>query len=325
MAGMGKRMRPHTLNTPKPLLKIGGKPLVQRIVEDLIKSTNSNFTEIHFIVGDFGEEVEHRLLDIASAVGSKGFIHYQKEPLGTAHAIYCAEEYMKGEVIIAFADTLFEGNFSIDRSDEAIIWTMRVKHPENYGVVVTEKNSTITGFSEKPQTFVSDEAIIGIYYFKECERLKRKIEYLFEHKILVKGEYQLTDALALLLKDNMKIRSANIEKWLDCGNKNEFLNSAKRVLEKNNSSIKGVVKRTEIIQPVYLGNNIIIEDSTIGPNVTIEDNSEIIKSKIKNSIIYSNTKIINSEFYDSIIGNFVFIDNADGILNIGDYSSYENA
>lgn len=323
MAGMGKRMRPHTFNTPKPLLKIAGKSLVQRIVEDLTNSSNNKFEEIHFIIGDFGEEVEKELVKIATNIGTDGFIHYQEEPLGTAHAIYCAEEALLGDVIIAFADTLFVGDFSINNNDEAIIWTMRVNNPENYGVVITNEQKEITGFSEKPQYFVSDEAIIGIYYFKKAELLKRKIEILFQNKMLVNGEYQLTDALEMLLEDKISIKSANISKWLDCGNKDEFLNSAKSILIRENQKANDY-KNTKIINPVYIGENVKIKDSVIGPYVAIEDNTIVNNSSIERSIVYSNSNIENSLIKDSIIGNNTVLIKARGILNVGDFSAYEN-
>lgn len=323
MAGMGKRMRPHTLTTPKPLLKIAGKSLVQRIVEDLKKSTNLDFSEIHFVIGDFGKAVEEELIRIALEHGAKGYIHFQNEPKGTAHAIYCATGALEGEVIIAFADTLFDGDFSIGKEDEAIIWTMRVNNPENYGVVITNSSKEIIEFTEKPKDFLSDEAIIGIYFFRKAELLKRKIELLFSENLIIGGEYQLTDALELLLKDNVKIKSANIRKWLDCGNKAEFLSSAISVIKSTKTKIKAYVKGMKFIEPIYLGENVSISNSIIGPGVIIEDNSTIKDSKIERSIVFANSKIANSKISDSIIGNNCTIKNAKGNLNMGDFSTYE--
>ena len=323
MAGMGKRMRPHTLTTPKPLLKIAGKPLVQRIVLELINSSKRNFDEIHFVIGDFGGEIEKILIKIAEESGAKAYIHYQKEPLGTAHAVYCSREALKGEVMIAFADTLFKGNFNIQRNDEGIIWTMRVKNPEQYGVVITDKQRIITEFAEKPSTFLSDEAIIGIYFFKEGRLLKDKIDYLFQHKILVKGEYQLTDALELLLRSGLKIKSENIVEWLDCGNKDEFINSAMKVIDQKRSNDKEGLKDVRFFKPVYCGKDIKITDSDIGPGVILEDGCVVTGSVIKNSIIYEGSKIKDSNIEDSMIGRYSVIERGRGIFNVGDFSVYE--
>jgi len=176
MAGIGKRMRPHTLLIPKPLLKIAGKTIIERIVEDIKNSCGKIIEEVHFIIGDFGPDVEKKLIEIADKINAKGYIHYQKEALGTAHAVYCAKDGLKNEILIAFADTLFDGNFEIGTEDEAIIWTMEVKNPENYGVVTTDINNNINDFIEKPMNVISNLAIIGIYYFKNGKRLKEDIK-----------------------------------------------------------------------------------------------------------------------------------------------------
>jgi glucose-1-phosphate thymidylyltransferase len=167
MAGMGKRMRPHTLTVPKPLIPIAGKPIVQRLVEDIVKVCGEPVEEVAFIIGDFGKEVEQKLIAIAEAEGAKGSIYYQDQPLGTAHAILCAQESMKGKTVVAFADTLFKADFKLDTEQEGIIWVQKVEDPKPFGVVKLDSNGSITDFVEKPEHFVSDLAIIGIYYFKE--------------------------------------------------------------------------------------------------------------------------------------------------------------
>ena len=167
MAGMGKRMRPHTLTVPKPLVPIAGKPIVQRLVEDIAKVCHEPIEEVAFIIGDFGKEVEEKLLQIAASVGAKGSIHYQNEPLGTAHAIMCAKEALDGKVVVAFADTLFKADFKLDTSADGTIWVQQVNDPSAFGVVKLNPKNEISDFVEKPVEFVSDLAIIGIYYFKD--------------------------------------------------------------------------------------------------------------------------------------------------------------
>src|SRR6476620_2300483 len=135
MAGMGKRMRPHTLTVPKPLVPIAGKPIVQRLVEDIAKVCGEPVEEVAFIIGRFGSEVEKSLVKIAESVGAKGTIHYQDEPLGTAHAILCAQSALSGPVVVAFADTLFKADFTLDSSVPGTIWVQRVDDPKPFGVV----------------------------------------------------------------------------------------------------------------------------------------------------------------------------------------------
>ena len=165
MAGRGSRLRPHTLTTAKPLLPVAGKPIVQRLVEDIATIVGDDLSRIAYVVGEFGQDVEDMLLAVAEGQGAKGSIHYQDKPLGTAHAVLCAAEHLEGPVVVAFADTLFRADFKLDASADGVIWVNRVEDPRAFGVVQLSEDGRITDFIEKPQEFVSDLAIIGIYYF----------------------------------------------------------------------------------------------------------------------------------------------------------------
>src|ERR1700749_306503 len=220
MAGMGKRMRPHTLTTAKPLLPIAGKPIVQRLVEDILATCHEKVDDIAFIIGrSFGKEVEEHLCKVAETLGAKGKICYQDVPLGTAHAILCAGDTLTGNVFIAFADTLFKAEFSIDKNKDAIIWTQKVEDPAAFGVVKLNDKQEIEAFVEKPKDFVSDLAIIGVYYFKDGDRLKKELQRLIDNKIMLKGEYQITDAMEHMLENGVKFYTDQVHEWLDCGNK----------------------------------------------------------------------------------------------------------
>jgi len=174
MAGKGKRMRPHTLTVPKPLINVAGKPIVQRLVEDITKVCGEKVDEIAFIIGpDFGKEVEENLIKIAQSQGAKGTICYQEKALGTAHAIMCAKESISGKTVVAFADTLFKADFVMDTNQEGVIWVQGIEDPRQFGVVKVNEAGVITDFVEKPETFVSNLAIIGIYYFKDGDNLKK--------------------------------------------------------------------------------------------------------------------------------------------------------
>lgn len=325
MAGMGKRMRPHTLTIPKPLLPVAGKPIVHRLVEDIVKVCGKKVDEIAFVVGRFGEDAEKKLIEIAEKVGAKGSIHYQDEPLGTAHAVYCAKEVLDGGVVVAFADTLFKADFVLDPSKDGIIWVQKVPDPRQYGVVKLNPEGTITDFLEKPQEFVSDLAIIGIYYFSDGKKLKQEIQYLIDNNISVKGEFQLTDALENLKKKGVKFVPGQVTEWLDCGNKNETVKTNSRYLEyikdQNLVSASATITNSVIIPPVFIGEKVKINNSVIGPHVSIGNHTEISESVIRESIIQENTVIKSAVFSGSMVGNFVRLEKKPVDYSVGDYNT----
>lgn len=321
MAGMGKRMRPHTLTIPKPLIKIAGKPIVQLLIEEIGQSLNEKITDIAFVIGDFGEEVEENLKKIAIEKGAKPEIFHQHEALGTGHAIYCAEKFLKGNVIVAFADTLFKANINIDKKSDCIIWVKDVKDPSQFGVVRLNKNKEIVGFVEKPTEFISNLAIVGIYYFKEGEKLKAEIQNIIDNNIKVSNEYQLTTALENLVIKGSLMKPCKIDIWLDCGNKNATVNTNKEILKLNKikSSKNRKITNSVIIEPSFLGKNVEIENSIIGPYVSVGSNSQIKNSIVSNSIIQSNTIIEFENLKESMIGNNSSIIGKSTEYNIGDY------
>ncbi len=321
MAGMGTRMRPHTLTTPKPLLNIAGETIVERLVKEIVKVTTTKIEKIAFVIGNFGTEVEKKLCDIANNVGATPLICYQNAPLGTAHAVLCAEKALNSEVIVAFADTLFTADFTLNTQYDSIIWTKEVDNPQQFGVVKFDSNNYITDFVEKPKTFVSNHAIIGIYFFKDGENLKSELKYLIDNNINVKGEFQLTDALENMKNKKLKMKHQAVNQWLDCGNKNATLLTCSEIL-KNNNFVKNSPNNDNslIIQPVYFGKNVKIQNSIIGPYVSIEDNAEIYNAIISNTMIYSGAIVKNTIIDNSMIGNYAKIESKPNDLNISDYS-----
>lgn len=329
MAGMGKRMRPHTLTIPKPLLPIAGKPIVQRLVEDITKIANEKVEEIAYIIGEsFGEETEKNLKDIAASLGAKGTIYYQDEALGTAHAILCATPSLNGKVIVAFADTLFKADFVLESEKDGIIWVQKIEDPRAFGVVKVDANNVITDFIEKPEVFVSDLAIIGIYYFKDGAYLRNELQYLIDNNIKEKGEYQLTNALENMKKKGTKFSPGAVTEWLDCGNKDATVYTNKRILEFNKNenliSDKAEIIDSVILQPCYIGDNVKISGSVIGPYASISKESVIKDSIIKNSIIQASAKIKNSHLDNSMVGNNVELNGTSHQVSIGDFTTVNN-
>lgn len=329
MAGMGKRMRPHTLTVPKPLIPIAGKPIVQRLVEDIVKVCGSTVEEVAFIIGPtFGKAVEDQLLEIARSVGAKGSISYQETPLGTAHAILAAGHALDGPVVVAFADTLFKADFTLDTSADGTIWVQRVEDPRPFGVVKLSDDGAITDFVEKPEHFVSDLAIIGIYYFKDGAYLKRELQYLLDNDIKDKGEYQLTNALENMKNKGTRFIPGRISEWLDCGNKDATVFTNQRYLEylqeREGAALvdpSAVLEDAVLIPPVYIGKGAVIKRAVVGPHVSVGGMSVIEDSIIKNSIVQTNTRIVGSVITNSMLGNFVTYTGRPKDLSLGDYNT----
>jgi glucose-1-phosphate thymidylyltransferase len=327
MAGKGSRLRPHTLTVPKPLICVAGKPIVQRLVEDLAASYNGKIDEVAFITGDFGAQVEAELISIANGINAKGVIYKQDTPLGIAHAIGCAAPSLSGNLIVAFADTLFRANFHFNPNEEGIIWTQKVEDPSSFGVVKIDMENVITDFVEKPQHFVSNLAIVGIYYFRDGDLLRQEIDYLVENDIKLRGEYQLTSVLEnMKSKHNVRFRTAQINEWIDCGNKDAVIHANERILEiKQHEKLlsnSAFITNSVIIPPCFIGENAIITDSVIGPYVSVGNKTTIKESVIMKSVIGDETVIKDATMFNSMIGNFVEYKGNKSELSISDYSKY---
>ncbi|MBC7642012.1 MAG: nucleotidyltransferase family protein [Flavobacterium sp.] len=330
MAGRGSRLRPHTLTVPKPLIPIAGKPIVHRLVEDIAGVINQTIDEIAFIIHkDFGTQVEKDLIAIAEKLGSKGTIYYQNEALGTAHAIMCAKESMSGPIVVAYADTLFRADFTLDTTADSVIWVKQVEDPSAFGVVKLNEQNQIIDFVEKPKDFVSDLAIIGIYYFKSGETLRAELQYLLDNNVVKGGEYQLTDGLENMKIKGMKFVPGKVDEWMDCGNKNVTVETNTRLLgflQKDgqnlvSSNIKN--ENSTIIQPCFIADDVILINATVGPNVSLGIGCHVLDSKIKNSLIQNHSHIKNANLNNAMIGSHASFDGNFTSISIGDYSILE--
>jgi glucose-1-phosphate thymidylyltransferase len=329
MAGRGSRLRPHTLTTPKPLIPIAGKPIVQRLVEDIVHICgNQNVEEIAFVIGDFGAEVEQQLVAVAEGLGAKGSIYYQDKPLGTAHAILCAAPSMDGELVVAFADTLFRADFSLDHNADGVIWVKQVDNPKAFGVVELAADGTINNFVEKPQEFISDLAIIGIYHFKNGGVLRDELQYLLDNDIKDKGEYQLTNALDNMKNKGMKFKPGTVDAWMDCGNKEVTLDTNNRMLDYLNGSaeLRGSninLEKSVIIEPCYIGNNVTLRNATVGPHVSLGSGTVVENATVQKSLVQHDTVIKNINLNNSMLGANVVVDGSFTSLSLGDFCRME--
>ena len=332
MAGRGSRLRPHTLSVPKPLIPIAGKPIVHRLVEDIAKILKEPIEEIAFILGDvafFGDDVVASLEELAQGLGAKASIYRQDLPLGTGHAIMCAKESLSGPAVIAYADTLIRADFDLDPNADAVIWVKQVDEPEAYGVVKLNAANDITELVEKPAEFVSDLAVIGIYYFKEVGDLKKELQGVLDNNIQNGGEYQINDGIKAMMAKGKFFKTGSVDEWMDCGNKNVTVETNSRMLgflQAENADLvaKNVtLNNSTIVPPCFIGENVVLTNATVGPNVSLGKGSQITDSTLKNSLIQTNVKIKNANLDNAMIGNHVVFDGNFTAISIGDYSVLE--
>ncbi len=321
VAGVGTRLRPHTLTQPKVLLNVAGHPMIYYIVDELIKKKIAD--SIIFITGYKAEDIEKYL--------NKTFKYKfdyveQKEMLGLGHAVLCAKEKfdpIKNEdALIILGDTLFDVDLKdIVKSKYSAIGVKKVDDPKRFGVVETNKKGFITRFVEKPASpdvSPSNEAIVGIYLIKNSTLLFNSIEHIIKNKITTKGEYQITDAMEVMIHQNEKFVTYQVDGWLDCGKHETMLETNQYLLnkKKNKYSFKG----SKINYPVFIGKDVTLENCIIGPNATINDGCFIKNSIIENSIVDVNSHIENSIIKDSLIGKHSKVIQKQNVLSLGEHS-----
>nr|WP_314895835.1 sugar phosphate nucleotidyltransferase [uncultured Flavobacterium sp.] len=330
MAGRGSRLRPHTLTIPKPLIPIAGKPIVHRLVEDIAGVLNQHIEEIAFIIHEsFGAKVEEDLIAIAQNLGAKGTIYYQNEALGTGHAIMCAKDSLSGPAVIAYADTLIRANFDLDATADSVIWVKQVDQPEAFGVINLNEANEIVELVEKPAAFVSDLAVIGIYYFKDVAVLKNELQLVLDNNIIHGGEYQINDGIKQMMAKGMVFVPGKVDEWMDCGNKDVTVETNSRMLGfLHNDGIHLVdfdvkLENSTIIPPCYIGEDVVLINATVGPNVSLGNGCHVSNSTIKNSLVQTHSHIKNANLDNAMIGNHASFDGNFTSISIGDYSVLE--
>jgi len=329
MAGRGSRLRPHTLTVPKPLIPVAGQPIVHRLVKDIAEIVGEQIEEVAFILGDeafFGDEVVASLKKLAEGLGAKASIYRQDQPLGTGHAIMCAKESLSGPTVIAYADTLIQADFKLDPTADAVIWVKQVDRPEAFGVVQLNDKQEIIELVEKPKEFVSDKAVIGIYYFKEGNDLKAELQTVLDNNIINGGEYQINDGIKGMMAKGKVFKTGSVDQWMDCGNKKVTIETNQQVLKneqkKGVNTISSTVKleNGQIIEPCFIGEGVRISNAIVGPYASIGANTVIENSIISNSIVQHNTTLKNVILKDSMIGSEVEYNGLAQDLSIGDYT-----
>jgi len=320
LAGKGTRLRPHTHLVPKPMLKIAGKPVMDYILEDLEKM--GGVEQVVYVTGHLKEKVEaHARNDFASLPAV--FVE-QKVQDGTAGAVKLAQPYVKGDaVLIIFVDTIFETDLSIIKTSTAdgIIWVKEVEDYQRFGVVVTDADGNMTKIIEKPTTPISKRANIGLYYIRNSKLLFEGIDYVLTQPTN-KGEYYLTDAFQYMIDKGAKIHVVDVDGWYDAGKLDTLLETNETVLSKMGGARRptSVPAGVKIHDPVYIEDDVLLSNSTIGPNVSIGSGSRIEGSTLTHTIVGKKAKVKGSTLKNSLVGDEVTIEGLKGELTVSDHS-----
>ena len=321
LAGKGTRLRPHTYLTPKPLLRVGGKPVMSYILDDL---QEMGIQEIVFIIGYLGDVVK----DYMAAEYPKIRPEYvvQEVQDGTAGAVKLAEPFIHEEVLILFVDTLFDADLSMARKLDpewaGVIWAKEVEDYQRFGVIVTDENSAMTRIVEKPQEPISRLANIGLYYIRDHELLFDGIRHTLEQPPGPGGEFFLTDAFQYMVDHGSRLLTAPVEGWYDCGKPDTLLETNSHLLETSRGGVdsQGGVESSQVRDPVRIEEGVTLQGSVVGPNVTLESGARVVNSTLQNCIVGPGTVIEDSTLQNSLIGGHAAIRGYRGRLNVMDHS-----
>lgn len=329
MAGRGSRLRPHSLTVPKPMLPVAGSPIVSQLINEIARVVNQPIEEVAYILGNpafFGPAIEKELKQVAKDLGAKAYIYRQLEPLGTGHAVMCAADSLSGPIIVAYADTLIRTDLSLDPAVDGMIWVKKVENPKAYGVVKMNDANQITALVEKPQEFVSDLAVIGIYYFKEGETIKAELEKTMSQPRAEGEEFLLNDGILAMMEKGAVFTPGTVKEWMDCGDPKITLETNTKMLDiltaEGNKLVTDdvVLENSEIIPPCYIGSGVVLKNATVGPHTAVGDGTQIENSTLSNSLVQKHTIIQNARLHGAMIGNYVKFDGAFDFVSIGDYS-----
>jgi len=317
LAGKGTRLRPHTHVTPKPMLRIAGKPVMDYVMDDVKRL--GNVEQVVYVTGHLKEKVEAHARD---DIGLPAVFVEQAVQDGTAGAVNLARPYVDQPVFIIFVDTIFDADLSVvqDTDADGIIWVKEVEDYQRFGVVVTDADGNMTRIVEKPSEPISKRANIGLYYIRNWQLLYQAIDHVLTQP-KNKGEYYLTDAFQYMIEHGAKIRVIDVEGWYDAGQLETLLDTNRVMLEKGRARRPASLDASAtIVEPVYIEDGVTIRDSTVGPNVSISAGSVIEASTLRDTIVGAQSRIANARLTRSLIGDAVKVDGLTGSTTLGDHS-----
>ncbi len=313
VAGVGTRLKPHTLTQPKPLLQIGGKTIIDYLLEPI---TGLKPDEVVFVIGYKGDMIKDY---VRRNYGFKSTFIHQDRLLGLGYALHVALSALtESPMLILLGDTVVEGDLrKFVTAGDYTLGLHPVEDPQRFGIAEIKRN-VVVGLEEKPKKPKGNLALIGLYYFSESGLLRRELQQLIDSGKKTRGEIQLTDALAGMIKRNVQFTPFEVDKWFDCGKKETMLATNRHFLEKvpPPRPIKGALLQP----PVYIGDDARVENSVIGPNVSIGAGTRVKDCIVSDSIIGTDVRLENLVLAKSIVGNNAVIKGDKKVLNVGDSS-----
>ena len=324
LAGKGTRLRPHTHLTPKPLLKVGGRPVMSYILDDLIEV---GVREVVFIVGYLGDVIR----EFIAAEYPQLRAHYVVQAVqdGTAGAIKLAEPWADEDVLIVFVDTLFDADLGMVKTlapqYAGVIWAKEVEDYQRFGVIITRPDGTMEKIVEKPKTPVSKLANIGLYYIRDSALLFEGIDHVIRSPLNAAGEYFLTDAFQYMIDHGAKLLVAPVEGWYDCGKLDTILATNHHLLQNGRGGVArdATVVGAELIEPVRIEEGAEVRGGRIGPNVTIGRKSRVTDSSLRDAILGEGVQLERVDLHDSLLGDHVRVQGVKGQLSLGDHSEVD--
>lgn len=317
VAGAGAKLRPHTYTQPKALIPIAGKTILSYIIDQLHEA---GIQEFIFIVGYLGDKIQE-YVKLSYPHLTTHFV-YQNERQGTGHAIELTKNIIKNDqVFVALGDTICEYDVKeVIESPYNMLGVKKVDDPRDFGVAIINENGKIEHVVEKPEIPKSNMALVGLYKIKESHLLFECLSQIFNENITTQGEYNLTDALACMIKRGVEFKSFKVKNWFDCGKKESLLESNATLLKKFGGNITDGhdYQDTIIIPPVSIAAGCTIVNSIIGPHVAIGANTSIEQSIVRDSIIGSYTNLYEVVLDNSLIGSDASVKGLSRSLNIGD-------
>lgn len=314
VAGVGERLKPFTLTTPKCLLPVAGKPILAHILDGLMQVGISDFV---FIIGYMGEKIRSY---VNSHYPKTSEFVEQKQLLGLGYAVKLGLEITEDSpVLIVLGDTIVEmPDRRIIEAEANQVGLVQLEDPRRFGVAILD-GATVVSVEEKPLSPRSNYVLAGIYVFPNPRPLRLALSELIEKNIKTRGEFQLTDALALMISRGEKLYWFSVGKWYDCGTPESLIETNRQLLE-NSAKVEAETKNSIVLQPSWIAKSAKISNSIIGPYVSIGGDAIVEESIISNSIVGSSSHLKRCLLESSIIGNEVTFVGRRYRLNIGDCS-----